>query len=55
MNRIGITYDNAKYVRTLHELKLFVSPVGEQNCIHGMVHGMEEPRTPKQIVALNKL
>lgn len=39
MNRIGITYDDTKYVRTLHEMKLFVSPVGEQNCIHGMVHG----------------
>lgn len=26
-------------MRTLHEMKLYRGPVGEQNCIHGMVHG----------------
>ena len=39
MNRIGITCDDTKHVRTLHEMKLYRGPVGEQNCIHGMVHG----------------
>nr|DAT77313.1 MAG TPA: hypothetical protein [Caudoviricetes sp.] len=39
MNRIGIICDDTKHVRTLHEMKLYRGPVGEQNCIHGMVHG----------------
>ena len=39
MNRIGITCDDTNHVRTLHEMKLYRGPVGEQDCIHGMVHG----------------
>ncbi len=31
--------DNTRNIQTLHEMKLYWSPVGEQNCIHGMVHG----------------
>lgn len=30
MIRIGIVYNDVKYARTLHESKLFVLPVGEQ-------------------------
>lgn len=47
MNRIGIVYDDTKYTRTLHEMKLFISPVGEHDCTHGMVHDMEVSRMPK--------
>ena len=39
MNRIGITCDDTNHVRTLHEMKLYRGPVGEQDCIQGMVHG----------------
>ena len=39
MNRIGITCDDTNHVRTLHEMKLYRGPVGEQDCIHGMVQG----------------
>lgn len=37
MIRIGIAFNDTKDVRTTHEWKLYYSPVGEQNCTHGMV------------------
>lgn len=39
MNRIVIICDNTKHIQTLHEMNYIGPPVGEQNCIHGMVHG----------------
>lgn len=49
MNRIGITCDDTKHVRTLHEMNYIVSPVGEQNCIHGMVHNAGRTEDSKAI------
>lgn len=37
MIRIGIAFNDTKNARTTHEWKLYYSPVGEQNCTHGMV------------------
>ena len=38
MNRIEIVFDNTKNTQTLHEMKLYWSPVDEQKYIHGMVY-----------------
>ena len=53
MNRIGITCDDTKHVRTLHEMKLYRGPVGEQNCIHGMVHSAGRTELQTYIVVSN--
>jgi len=53
MNRIGIVCDDTKHTRTLHEKQLFVSPVGEQNCIHGMVHGAGRTEDSKANSSIN--
>ena len=53
MNRIGITCDDTNHVRTLHEMKLYRGPVGEQDCIHGMVQGAGRTEdTPNNIEVL---
>jgi len=53
MNRIGIVCDDTKYTRTLHEKQLFASPVGEQNCIHGMVHDTGRTEDSKANSSIN--
>lgn len=55
MNRIGIACYDTKHVRTLHEKQLFVSPVGEQNCIHGMVHGAGRTEDSKANSSIKQL
>ena len=55
MNRIGIICDDTKHIRTTHEKQLFVSPVGEPNCIHGMMHGTGRTEDSKANSSINKL